>query len=197
LHQALNQTRQAEAATVRYVTDANRSKFTVRAFATGFLSAFGHNPTIAIPDFSGEALVDPESLPQSSLHLVIQAASLTVQDDVSDKDRDEMNRRTQEEVLESANYPEIVYQCSRLSASKTGEGQYWASLNGELSLHGVTRLQAVSTRVSLNGDSLHAAGEFSLLQSDYGIRLVSAAAGAVKLKDELKLSFDIWATRKS
>ena len=169
----------------------------VRAFAGGLLSAFGHNPTIAIPDFSGEALVNPENLQESSLHLVIQAASLAVQGDISDNDRDEMNRRMQEEVLESGSYPEIVYECSRLSASKTGEGQYWVSLNGELSLHGVTRRQPVSARVTLNGDSLRAAGDFSVLQSDYEIRLVSAAAGTVKLKDELKLSFDISATRKS
>ena len=63
------------------------------------------------------------------------------------------------------------------SASKTGDGQYWVALNGELTLHGVTRTQPVSARVWLNGDTLRAAGDFSLRQSDYEIRPVSAAGG--------------------
>jgi hypothetical protein len=37
--------------TVRYVFDPSVSRFTVQAFATGLLCAFGHNPTIAIRDF--------------------------------------------------------------------------------------------------------------------------------------------------
>ena len=45
---------------------------------------------------------------------------------------------------------------------KTGEGQYSATLNGELTLHGVTRDQPVSARVSLNGDTLRAMGDFSV-----------------------------------
>ncbi len=59
-----------------------------------------------------------------------------------------------DEVLESDGYPEIIYECSKLSASKTGEGQYWVALNGELSMHGVTRSQPISARVTVNGDTL-------------------------------------------
>ena len=168
----------------------------MRAFATGLLSAFGHNPTIAIPDFEGEVVFNPETVDQSSLRLVIHAASLTVTDDIREKDRMEINRAMQEEVLESDSYPDIIYESSRLTASKVGEGQYWGTLNGELVLHGVKRNQPVPVRISVNGDVLHATGEFSVRQSDYDIRPVSAAAGTVKLKDELKLSFDIFARKQ-
>jgi polyisoprenoid-binding protein YceI len=168
----------------------------VRAFATGLLSAFGHNPTIAIPDFEGEILFNPEALEQSSLRIVIHSASLTVTDDIREKDRMEINRAMHGEVLESDSYPDIVYECSRVTASKIGEGQYWGTLNGELMLHGVKRSQAVPVRISVNGDVLRATGEFSIRQSDYEIRPVSAAAGTVKLKDELKLSFDISARKQ-
>jgi polyisoprenoid-binding protein YceI len=181
---------------VRYSIDRERSTFTVRAFATGLLSAFGHNPTIAIPDFEGEVVFNPETVDQRSLRLVIHAASLTVTDDIREKDRMEINRAMQEEVLESDSYPDIIYESSRLTASKVGEGQYWGTLNGELALHGVKRNQPVPVRISVNGDVLHATGEFSVRQSDYDIRPVSAAAGTVKLKDELKLSFDIFARKQ-
>jgi polyisoprenoid-binding protein YceI len=194
---AIDQTERAEAPTLRYLTANDRSRFTVRAFASGLLSALGHSPTIAIRDFQGEALVDPNAIEESSLRVLIQAASLVVTDDLSDKDREEINRRMYDEVLECDSYPEIVYECTVASASKTGEGQYWVALNGELSLHGVRRSHTVSARVTLAGDTLRAAGEFSVRQSDYEIKPVSAAGGAVKLKDDLRLSFDITARKQS
>lgn len=194
MHYAIDQTTPLEA-TVRYLVDGKGSRFTARAFATGLLSAFGHDPTISIPEFEGEARVNLNALGESSLHLVIQAASLTVTGDINDKDRNEINRRMHDEVLESDGYPEITYECSKLSASQTGEGQYWVALNGELSMHGVTRSQPISARVTVNGDTLQAAGDFSVRQSDYEIKPVSAAGGTVKLKDEIKLSFEITARR--
>jgi polyisoprenoid-binding protein YceI len=196
VHYALEPTRRPEDDTVHYIVESKGSTFTVKAFATGLLSAFGHNPTIAIPDFEGGILLNPDPIEQSSLRMVIHAASLTVTDEISGKDRDEINRRMHDEVLESDSYPEIVYECSRVSASKTGEGQYWVALNGDLTLHGVTRNQPVSARVSVNGDMLRVTGDSSVRQSDYEIRPVSAVGGAVKLKDELKLSFDISARKQ-
>lgn len=41
------------------------------------------------------------------------------------------------------------------------------------------------------GESLRAHGEFPLRQTEYGIKPVSAAGGTIKLKDELKFTFDI------
>src|ERR1700735_3990016 len=94
--------------TVRYLIDGKKSTFTVRASATGMLSAFGHNPPISIPNFQGEFLSNPEAVEQSSLHLVIHSASLTDTDDISEKDRSEINRAMHQEVLESDSFPEIV-----------------------------------------------------------------------------------------
>jgi polyisoprenoid-binding protein YceI len=185
-----------EGATVHYVIETKGSTFTVKAFATGLLSALGHNPTIAVPDFEGEIFLNSDAVEQSSLRMVIHSASLTVTGDVSAKDREEIDSRMHEEVLESDSFPDVVYECSRGSASKTGDAQYWIALNGDLTLHGVTRSQPVSARVSVNGTTLRAAGEFSVGQSDYEIRPVSALGGAVKLKDELKLSFDISARKQ-
>ena len=181
---------------VRYSIDGSKSTFTVRAFATGLLSAFGHDPTIAIPDFHGEILFNPEAVEQSSLRIVIHAASLTVTDDIREKDRAEINLTMQERVLESDSYPDIIYESSHLTASRMGQGQYWGTLDGELALRGISRKQPVPVRISAGTDVLRANGEFSIRQSDYEIAPVSAAAGTVKLKDELKLSFDISAQKR-
>jgi len=181
---------------IHFVTDTRASQFTVQVFSGGLLSAFGHNPTIVIRDFMGEAQVNPDDLATSSLKFTVKAESLTVKDDVSDKDRREMERAMHEEILETASYPEIVYECSQISASKAGEGQYSVTLNGDLTLHGVTRSHAVPARVALTDDSLRAFGTFTLLQTDYDLKLASAAGGGLKVKNELKFSFNILARKK-
>jgi polyisoprenoid-binding protein YceI len=180
---------------VRYVIDSRLSRFTVQAFAGGLFSALGHNPVIAITEFSGEAQI-PEDLEQTSLVVTIEAASLKVTSDMSDKDRLEVERMMHDRVLESAGYPEIVYNCSRVSASKTGEEQYLVALNGELTLHGVSHGLTIRARVTVSGDNLKASGSFSILQSDYEIDLVSVAGGTLKVKDELKCSFEVVAKKQ-
>lgn len=197
MHSPLEMRHRPEDVTVHYLIEARGSRFSLKATATGMLSALGHSPTIAIPDVSGEIWLNPHAVEESSLRLVIPAASLAVADDINQKDRGEIDRRMHEEVLEADAFPNVVYESSWGTASRTGEGQYWVALNGDLSLHGVTRPQPVSARVSVNGDALHAVGEFSLRQSDYEIRPVTALGGAVRIKDELKFSFDICASRQS
>jgi polyisoprenoid-binding protein YceI len=181
---------------VHYVTDTRASQFTVQVFSGGLLSAFGHSPTIAIRDFVGEVEVNPDDLQRSSLRVTIQPSSLTVRDDISDKDRRDMELAMQQEILEISAYPEIIYECSNISVTKAGEGQYSITLNGELTLHGVTRSQIVPARLVLAEDSLRAFGTFSLLQTDYHLKLASVAGGALKVKDELKFSFNILARKK-
>ena len=48
--------------TAKYLIDTSASRFTVQAFATGLLSSFGHNPTIAIRDYEGEIQSDSGNL---------------------------------------------------------------------------------------------------------------------------------------
>lgn len=192
----LNNAMQETQAAIRYTINVRASRFTVRAFASGVLSAFGHSPTIAIRDLTGEVQVNQDKLEESSLRLAIKAASLEVADNVSDKDRREIDRQMHDDVLEVSQFPQIVYECSRLSATKIAEGQYQVTLDGDLTLHGVTRSQPVSARVTVSGDQLTAFGDFTVHQSDYEIKLVSAMGGALKVKDEVKGSFNIVARKQ-
>ena len=186
----------AESIADRYVIDARTSRFIVRASATGLLAAMGHNPTVGIRDVSGEMKFSPDRLEASSFRLAVRASSLSVEDDISGKDRREIERLMNEQVLETAKFPEILYEAPGISVTKIAEMLYSANLNGQLTLHGVTRSQPITARVVLLGSMLRASGDFSLNQSDYGIRLISVAGGALKLKDELKFSFEIVARRQ-
>ena len=186
-----------EASAVRYLIDASASTFVAQAFATGLLSSFGHDPKISIRAFEGEVSFTHTglSVEGARINISIQAESLEVMDDISEKDKNEIRRKMYEEVLETDRFPEIIYQCSRISASGSGE-RYWVALNGELTLHGVIRSLPISARATINGGSLRASGEFSIKQSEYQIAPVSAAAGAIRLKDEVKCTFDIVARKQ-
>jgi polyisoprenoid-binding protein YceI len=138
----------------------------------------------------------PDALSATSLSLKVKSDSLEVTDDIKSKDREEMESTMNQRVLETAKYPEIAFLSTSVSASELGEGRYQANLNGNLTLHGMTRPIAIPTQVTLLGDMLRAGGEFPLLQSNFGIAPVSVAGGTLKLKDEIKFAFDIVARKQ-
>jgi len=182
---------------VHYTIDATSSRFTVRAFAAGLLSGFGHNPVIAFRDFSGEVNFAPEDITKSSVGITIKAGSFEVQNDVSEKDRREIMRAMNDQVLEVSRFPDIAFESRQVSGMQIGESLYVLKIEGDLFLHGVTRRQSVSVNVVPTDDKLRAYGEFSIKQSDFKIKIVSVAGGALKVKDELKISFDVNAKKDS
>ena len=179
-----------------YAIDSGVSRLTVHAFASGFFSAFGHDPVISVRAVTGEADLVGGTLEHAALHVTVKAASLTVENDIGDKDRREMQRAMQVEVLESDKFPAITYEASLISGNMTGEGQFSIVVEGELTLHGVTRSEPISARVFVTGDLLRASGEFALHMSDYQIKPVSAVGGGLKLKDALKITFDVVARKQ-
>ena len=181
---------------LRYSIDVAKSRFTARAFATGLLSAMGHNPTLAIREYTGEATFPPGNLEQATIRFTVQSASLTVTDDISQKDRTELENKMRQEVLETSAYPEIVFESSKISPNQLGENTYTVNIAGNLTLHGTSRNETIYAQVTLAGDTLRAFGEFSLRQTDYGIKLVSVAGGTLKVKDEVKVTFDFTARKQ-
>ena len=180
---------------IRFSVNPGLSRFTVQAFASGLFSALGHNPKIAIRDYSGDLAFSPSSPQDSNVRITAKGDSFEVTDDVSAKDRAEIDKKMKQDVLETSQYPEIAFESTQMSVTKTGDANYMAQVTGNLTLHGVTRAVTIPAQVSVTGDSLRAYGEFSLLQTDYGIALISVAAGALKVKDEVKLSFDLTARK--
>jgi polyisoprenoid-binding protein YceI len=175
----------------RYRIDAAQSRFTVRAFAGGFLSAFAHDHTIAIRDFGGETQFTYGTVEPASLRIAIKADSLAVTDKISESDRQKIQGTMRDEVLEVSTYPEITFHSTGVSANKTGEGQYQAKIPGELTLHGITRPVTINAQLEFGDRVLRAKGAFALKQASFNIKPVSVAGGTIKVKDELKFTFDI------
>jgi polyisoprenoid-binding protein YceI len=174
----------------RYRIDPGRSLFTVQAFAAGLLSAFAHSPTFAVRDYGGEVRLG-DTAESLELELTVNPASLDLQDRVSAADRRDIEARMQGEVLETPVYRTIAYRGGVAEAGTVGQGRYRLVIGGDLSLHGVTRPQRIDAELTVFGDGLRLGGASILRMSEYGIRPVTALGGTIKLKDELKLSFDL------
>jgi polyisoprenoid-binding protein YceI len=179
--------------TAQYKIDASQSKFMVKAFAGGLLSAFAHDHNIAIRDFNGVATFTYGTVSPASLSLTVRAESLSITDKVSASDRTKIEQTMRDEVLEVSKYPEIVFKGTRVEASKTSDAEFQAKILGEITLHGVTKSASIPVQLVFGNSSLRAQGSFALKQSDYGIKPVSVAGGTIKVKDVLKVTLDIMA----
>jgi hypothetical protein len=87
------------------------------------------------------------------------------------------------DVLDTGRFPEIKFQST--SAEEAGQGQF--IVRGQLSLHGVTRPIVVQVR-NRGG---HYIGTAAFKQREFGITPVKVGGGTVKVKDELKIDFEI------
>jgi len=115
----------------------------------------------------------------------VDARQLRVLDkDVSAKDRAEIQETMLgPKVLDSEKFPEILFRSSHVE--RLGDGK-WV-VEGSLTLHGQTRL----IRVQVEGQGGHYRGWAQLKQKDFGMTPVVVAGGTVKVKDEVRVEFDV------
>ena len=186
----------AAQSSVVYKLDPARSKFMVRAFAGGVLWFKGHDHFVAARDFDGEARLTPGSVNPASLTLSVRAASLAETRDVfTEQQKKIINGELRDIVLEPDKYPEITFKSTDVSAEARG-GFFRVNLGGDLTLRGVTRRVTIPAEVTLEGESLRARGEFEIKRGDFKVPATSAFHGTVRVRDRLKVMFDIVA-RKS
>jgi polyisoprenoid-binding protein YceI len=171
----------------RYCFDASQSQFRVRAFAAGMLSFLGHSPTFAVRDFGGRLTVENGM----ALELLVKADSLALTDPVGDADRREIEGTLRRDVLEVPRYPQILYEAAKVAAEPVAAGRYHLRIGGRPALHGVTRTQPVDADLLAFDDGVRMQGETALRLSDYRIRPVTTLGGTIRLRDEVKLLFDI------
>lgn len=181
-----------------YQVNPDRSQLTAHVEVGGLLAAAGHPHTIAIGELRGDVHLEGGAPGSGSIQMTIRAGSLhEVGKEFDEKERRKIDHDVHTEALEISKHPEIVFKGTAASAGQSGEGQDRATIKGDLTLHGVTRQVSFPAVIRREGDSLRATGRFGILHSDYGIKRLSAAAGMVKAKDEILLTFDIRADRRS
>ncbi len=161
--------------------DVAHSMLKIRVYKSGFFSAFAHNHEIEAPIAQGRV-----ELPTSpSVTLLVDARKLRVLDPELAVGKRAEVQKTMEgpQVLDSSRFPEISFQST---AIKKMGADHW-TVRGNLTLHGQTRPVVVDVALS-DG---HYRGSATLKQRDFGITPVSIAGGTVKVKDQVKIEFDI------
>ena len=160
--------------------DSQKSVMTVRVFKSGLFSAFGHEHEISVPIENGTL---NESVP--SVELAVDARKMRVMDkDVSEKDRTEIQEAMLgPKVLDTRQFPQIRFSSTAVESKGSG---HWA-VRGDLSLHGQTHPVTLEVR----GGEGHYRGAAELKQRAFGIEPVSVGGGTVKVKDELRVEFQI------
>ena len=163
-----------------HAIDAAKSSMTVQVYKSGVFSAFGHDHEISAPIASGTV-----NTAAGRVALHINASSLRVRDpQASDKDRSEIQKTMQgAEVLDSEHYPEISFRSTGAEPAGTDS---WR-VRGDLTLHGQTH--PVMVEVRKKGE--HYIGVAPFKQTDFGIKPVKVAGGAVRVKDQVRIEFDI------
>lgn len=161
--------------------DVSRSNLKIRVFKSGLFSAFGHNHEVEAPLEAGTV----ELSASPSVRLRFDARKLRVLDPELSADKRAEVQKTMlgPEVLDASRFPGIAFQST---AVQSAGADHW-KVTGNLTLHGQTH--SVQVDVALKGG--HYQGSAAFTQRSFGIEPVSVASGTVKVKDEVKIEFDI------
>jgi polyisoprenoid-binding protein YceI len=165
----------------QHTIDTRTSVMTVHVYKAGLLSAFGHDHEIAAPIASGS--VDTGT---HQTELRLDAGALRVRDlNVSEKDRSEIQKTMLgPEVLDVVHHREIVFRSTAVEPAG-GSGSW--KVHGTLTLHGQTR----PVTVEVTEKAGRYAGHAAVKQTDFGIQPIRIAGGTVRVKDEVRIEFDI------
>ena len=179
-------------ATVTYNLDASQSKFMANANRSGLFWFKGHSHHLAASDFSGQVELTPDTITPASLRLVVKAASLhETGADFTDQQKQIIDKELKDIVLLPAQYPDITFQSTNVTVKSSAASRYDVKIDGNLTLHGVTKRITIPAVVTLSGNNLRAVGEFSINRDDFNVKATSAFHGLVRVDNDVKFEFDI------
>jgi polyisoprenoid-binding protein YceI len=167
------------------------SRFEVRTGKSGLFGFAGHSHQVRARAVEGWVVYRADNPSASRLEVRIPAESLQVLTPPDTAEIRKVTERMRSDVLRVSQYPEIRFSATIAAPSSKG-----FRLKGELTMVGRTRSVPVDVTVRLAGDTLWAGGKFSVKQTDFGIKPVTAGpGGTVKVADEVKFDFAAVAVR--
>ena len=147
---------------------------------------------VGVKKFSGKIFYSPQDETKVSITLEAETKSFeNIDPDMGDFERKGFQDILHHKVLESDQYPKIIFKSVSVSEVKANEDHRSFTLSGDLTLHGTTKRIAFPVNAMVDKDVLRAAGEAKLKQSDYGMVPYQGGLGTIKIADELKITFVI------
>jgi len=158
--------------------DTTHSKMTVFVYKEGIFAFAADNHEVSAPISSGS--FDPAT---KTVDVKVDATKMQVQDPPSRRDKVQANM-VGPDVLDVAKYPSITFHSTKVDADSADR---WI-VHGELTLHGQTHPLVVDV---VRKEPEHFTGSAMVRQSVFGITPIKIAGGTVRVKDDVKVVFDI------
>ncbi len=174
-----------------YSMIAAQSQLTLTLIQEGVLRKIHPTHHVGVKSFSGRVQL-PADESKALVELDAEAKSfVNIDKDMKDFERSGFHKVLHEEVLASARFPTIKFRSVSITNVQKSGDQRSFTLNGDLTLRGVTKRVAFPVKVTINGNQLRATGEENIKQTDFGITPYSGGFGTIKIADHLKVSFVI------
>lgn len=163
-------------------------RLVVKTGRTGLGSKAGHDLTIEVTRWQGTATVDTADPANTSVEVDVEIDSFEVREGsggfkpLTDADRVEIKKILREKVLPADRYPEISFRSTNFQGSPES-----FAIEGDLTIAGNARPLVVQGSLSQG----RVRGGATVTQSQWGIKPYSAFFGALRLRDEVEVEFDL------
>jgi polyisoprenoid-binding protein YceI len=167
------------------------SRLDVKTGKSGLFSFAGHTHVIRARAVAGQLVYFPKQRGRSHLSIKLPTDSLQV---LTPNDTAEIRKVTEAmrtEVLHVDKHPWMTFVADGLTPTN---GKM--DLELAVTMEGTTRKVPVTANVAIGPDTLKATGNFTVLQTDFGIKPYKGGpAGTVKVADKVTLCFDLMALK--
>lgn len=178
-----------------YNVDYGASSLLAVVGKAGVLSFAGHDHAVLATKWSATLDLHPTDLAHSMLAITIPVNALVVDSPEARKKAgldagpkpDDVRTIQQTmlgpEVLDAARYSEIMVTSTGIMLDGPGRLRF----NGDLMLHGKVQHITVPVRTTTSAQRMTFDGEFTIRQSDFGIKPITVAGGTIKVKNEVTI----------
>ncbi len=176
-----------------FTIDQTASRIVITVGRAGLFGFAGHTHEVIAPAVRGQLRLDQQDATASSVWLEFDASALEVSgrgepaEDVPEVQRVMLS----EQVLDVERFPTIRYESRAVAVTEMAEDRLVLTVAGDLTLHGVAQPVTTAVSVSITADQVTVQGTVEIKQSEFGIEPPRAAAGLVRVKDELHVLFII------
>jgi polyisoprenoid-binding protein YceI len=175
----------------QFTIDAAQSQITIGLTQEGAIRRLHPSHTISVPTYTSKLTI-PQDESKTAFEITVEAKSLVnVDKTMGDFERKGFQNVLHKQVLESHKFPQIVFKSTGLSAlKKIGEKRTF-TLNGTLAFRGVTKSVSFPVNAMFGKDAISANGSVKIKQTDFGITPYADALGAIKVGDEMMVTFSV------
>ena len=185
-----------------YRLDDHGSMVRILVFRTGALARLGHNHAVTGRQIRGYAWLPVNGPARADLYLALatlivdepqarEAAGFTT--GLTQEDRNGTYRNMLAS-LEAGHYPHVLLHVTLPMIGPMTPpiaDRDTRTADVDLTLHGMTRRLTVPVQIVTAADGFRVTGTFRIRQTDYGIEPFSVFGGALAVRDELELNFDL------